>query len=228
MTFPIDTATGLPLPVAGCIVTQLYGPENTDPEVRHLYRKGYHTGIDFSGAPEGTPVLSTTDGTVSLAGTNAGYGQCVVVARADGIEVLFGHLSRIDVQVGQQVSAGQQLGGIGTTGVSTGIHLHLEYRQGGDDIDPTPFLQGGQGAQAGQAGAPAASPPGRPARTTVNANLRGGPGADAAILDVVPAGAAVEVRRDVYYPVRWNGREGWLWGAFLELEADPTAASPGE
>jgi hypothetical protein len=230
MTFPTDATTGLPVPVPGCIVTQLYGPENTDPEVRPLYRKGYHTGIDFSGAPEGTAVLSTTDGTVSLAGTNAGYGECVVVGRSDGIEVLFGHLSRIDVQVGQQVAVGQALGGIGTTGVSTGVHLHLEYRQNGDDIDPTPFLQAGLSGQGAPA-APAAVPtPGRPARTTVNANFREQPAEDAPILGVVPAGAAVTLRRDAYYPVRWNGRDGWLWGGFLELlgdDADAGIVDPG-
>lgn len=227
MTFPIDSSTGLPVPVAGCIVTQLYGPENTDPEVRPLYRKGYHTGIDYSGAPEGTAVLSTTDGTVSLAGTNAGYGQCVVVGRSDGVEVLFGHLSRIDVQVGQQVAAGQPIGGIGNTGVSTGVHLHLEYRRQGDDIDPTPFLQAEPAGQAvssnlaGQAAQPAAAEsPGRPAAVTVNANFREQPTEDAAILGVVPAGTAVTLRRDAYYPVRWNGRDGWLWGGFLELAGD--------
>ncbi|HLZ70564.1 MAG TPA: N-acetylmuramidase domain-containing protein [Dehalococcoidia bacterium] len=218
-----DPAAGWQSPVPGAVITQLYGPGNTDPGVRHLYRKGYHTGIDFGGVSERTPVLSPSNGTVSLAATNAGYGECVIVERSDGVEVLFGHLCRIDVAVGQRIAAGQAVGGIGTTGVSTGVHLHLEYRRHGEDIDPAPFLHAGQAGQA----AAVAEPPALPARVLVNANLRGRLGEDAAVLGVVPAGAAVALRHDAYYPVRWNGRDGWLWGTFLEFAAGD-AASPGE
>jgi uncharacterized protein YraI len=218
MTLPIDPATGLQLPVGGASVTQFYGPELTDPDVRHLYRKGYHTGIDFGGVAEGTPVLSPSDGTVVLAGTNGGYGECVVVSRGDGIEVLFGHLCRIDVQPGQLVAVGQAIGGIGTTGVSTGVHLHLEYRRQGEDIDPTPFLRGGGLEEA-------ATPSGRLVLTTADLKLRERPDQDAAVLAVAPAGAVVSLRRDAYFPVRWNGHDGWLWGAYLDLDAGSTAVA---
>lgn len=222
-----DPATDWLSPVPQAVITQLYGPENTDPGVRHLYRKGYHTGIDFAGVPEGTPVRSTTAGTVIHAGTNGGYGECVVVQRGDGVEVLFGHLCSIAVQPGQPVAVGQELGGVGTTGVSTGIHLHLEYRRHGADIDPMPFLQAEQVEAA-------ASTPNRMVCLTDDVNLRGRPEQDATVLGVIPAGVAVSLRRDAYYPVRWNGRDGWVWGAYLafvtgdaELAADakPPAAT---
>jgi uncharacterized protein YraI len=217
MTLPIDPATGLQLPVYGGGVTQFYGPELTDPDVRHLYGKGYHTGIGFGGVADSTSVLSPSDGTVVLAGRNGGYGECVVVQRGDGVEVLFGHLSRTDVQPKQPVAVGQEIGGIGTTGVSTGVHLHLEHRRQGKDIDSTPFLRGGGAEEA------AATPPGRLVLTTADVNLRERPNHDTAVLTGVSAGTTLSLRRDAYYPVRWDAHDGWLWGAYLNLHAASAA-----
>lgn len=209
-----DRESGLLLPVPGAVITQLYGPENTDPEVQHLYRKGYHTGIDFSGVPEGTPVLSPAEGTVVIAGQNAGYGECVVLRRDDGSEVLFGHLSSIAVQVGERIAPGQEIGGIGNTGVSTGVHLHLEYREDGVDADPTPMLADGS----------AAAPAGPRATVTAAVNFRAAPGDDAEILATAPAGSVVTLRRGGWYPVWWEGRSGWMWGSYLQMEG--AAATP--
>ena len=199
----LDPASGWLLPVHGGSVTQGYGPENTDPSVRHLYRKGYHTGIDIADVAEGTDIVAPCAGLVSIAGTNGGYGSCVVIERGGGISVLFGHLSRIDVHVAQQVAAGDVLGGVGTTGVSTGVHLHYEYRRDDVDIDPVPFL------------VREAHPVGIAATVKEALNLRSGPNKNAPVLTVAPAGAKVLIGQDGWVPVWYEGRQGWMWSEFL-------------
>ncbi len=204
----VDPVTGWLLPVHGGIVTQGYGLENTDPSVRHLYIKGYHTGIDIGGVAEGTDIFSPCDGVVSIAGLNRGYGLCVVIERGGGQSVLFGHLSRLDVEVGQQVHAGDGLGGVGTTGVSTGVHLHYEYRLNDVDIDPAPFLV-------------PAIPEGLPGiKATVKEalNLRSGPSKNDPIILTAGAGTPVVIGKAGWAPVVVGGREGWMWLEFLSVK----------
>ncbi|MEK6312365.1 MAG: M23 family metallopeptidase, partial [Curtobacterium sp.] len=98
-----------------------------------------HQGLDFA-APHGAPVVSVLAGRVVSAGVFGGYGNQVLVQHADGTQTRYGHLSRIDVVVGQTVRAGQQLGAVGSTGVSTGAHLHFEVIVGGVATDPAPWL----------------------------------------------------------------------------------------
>lgn len=89
-----------------------------------------HNGIDF-GAPIGTPVLASADGRVILAkssGYNGGYGQMIIIAHEGGIQTVYGHLSQVNVSVGQTVSQGDVIGRVGNTGKSTGPHLHFEVR----------------------------------------------------------------------------------------------------
>lgn len=201
-----DPNSGWVLPVFGGVITQGYGPENTDPSVRHLYRKGYHTGIDIGGVAEGTPVLAPREGTVSIAGVNGGYGNCVVVDHADGTKALFGHLSRMSVAAGQAVTAGQEVGGVGTTGVSTGVHLHYEWRRGSDDIDPVPFMT-------------AAAPASEFVAVVKEAlNLRSGPSKNDPILMTLPAGTTVTLGRDGWLPVWFEGRQGWMYSEYLQLK----------
>jgi murein DD-endopeptidase MepM/ murein hydrolase activator NlpD len=201
----LDPGSGWVLPVRG-VVTQGYGPAHTDPSVRHLYRKGYHTGVDIGGVEEGADVIAPRDGTVVVAGENGGYGTCVVVACGAGLEVLFGHLSRADVRVAQAVRRGDVLGGVGTTGVSTGVHLHYEYRQDGADIDPAPFL------------VPAREAGGGPVATVVEAlNLRAGPSKNHPVMAVVPAGTEVALGLDGWLPVWVEGRRGWMFAEYLRV-----------
>lgn len=95
-----------------------------------------HTGLDLA-APSGTPVHAVAAGRVTEAGTAGAYGNKVEVTHADGTRTWYCHLSRIDVAVGQALGAGTQLGAVGSTGNSTGPHLHLEVRPaGGSAIDP--------------------------------------------------------------------------------------------
>lgn len=100
-----------------------------------------HTGLDMA-APYGTPVVSVANGVVRSAGWDGSYGNKVAVTLEDGTEVWYAHLSSISVTAGEPVSAGQQVGAVGSTGNSTGDHLHLEVRPGaGDPVDPFAALQ---------------------------------------------------------------------------------------
>ncbi|RJS47444.1 M23 family metallopeptidase [Nocardioides cavernaquae] len=124
------------LPVASYTLTSGFG-SRVHPitgEVR------VHTGIDMA-APTGTPVRAVTDGVVEVAGPSSGYGNLITIRHASGIETYYGHLSRIDVRPGDTVSAGELIGAVGSTGNSTGPHLHLEVRHNGTPTDPEPFLR---------------------------------------------------------------------------------------
>jgi murein DD-endopeptidase MepM/ murein hydrolase activator NlpD len=118
-------------PVRGAVVTQPFGPSTFE---------GFHTGIDLA-APTGTPIYAVGAGpaTVSYGGT--GYGNHVVITVSTSRIDLYGHMSAIDVSPGQQVQAGQQIGRVGSTGFSTGPHLHFEVRIGGLAVDPAPVLR---------------------------------------------------------------------------------------
>ncbi len=94
-----------------------------------------HKGVDY-GAPIGTRVRSTADGTVEFAGRQGGYGNFIVLRHAGGITTAYGHLSRIDVRQGQRIHQGDTIGAVGNTGSSTGPHLHYEFRVAGEHKDP--------------------------------------------------------------------------------------------
>jgi murein DD-endopeptidase MepM/ murein hydrolase activator NlpD len=99
-----------------------------------------HKGIDIAG-PVGTPINSAADGTVVFAGWNGGYGNLVEIKHTDGTTTRYGHNSRIMVSVGQTVAQGQQVSEMGSTGQSTGSHLHFEIRpNGGDAVNPIAHL----------------------------------------------------------------------------------------
>lgn len=100
-----------------------------------------HTGEDFS-APTGTPILSVSGGVVTEAGWDGSYGYKTVVTYEDGTEIWYAHQTQILVSVGETVRPGQQIGTVGSTGNSTGPHLHLEVRPGGGDpVDPVEALR---------------------------------------------------------------------------------------
>ena len=99
----------------------------------------YHPGIDFRGA-KGDEAKCTANGKVVFAEWYGGYGNCVRIAHKNSYETLYGHLSHINVSVGQEVTAGQKIGEVGSTGHSTGAHLHYEVRKNGKAINPINFL----------------------------------------------------------------------------------------
>jgi len=102
-------------------------------------RAEYHPGIDFGGAI-GDKVKCTANGRVIFAGWYGGYGNCIRIAHGNSFETLYGHLSKINVTVGQKVSVGDVIGAVGSTGHSTGAHLHYEVRKDGKPINPINFL----------------------------------------------------------------------------------------
>ncbi|MEU4872084.1 transglycosylase family protein [Streptomyces sp. NPDC021608] len=109
------------------------------------WSKGYHTGVDFP-VPTGTSVKAVTAGEVVSAGWGGSFGYQVVIRHADGRYTQYAHLSAISVRDGQSVSGGQRIGRSGSTGNSTGPHLHFEVRTGpgfGTDIDPLSYLRAG-------------------------------------------------------------------------------------
>lgn len=101
--------------------------------IHQTWRK--HLGVDYA-APTGTPVRSVGDGTVDFAGWQNGYGNVVEVKHANERRTLYAHLSRIDVKKGQRVEQGLRIGAVGSTGWSTGPHLHFEFRVNGNHQDP--------------------------------------------------------------------------------------------
>ncbi|MBE9661308.1 M23 family metallopeptidase [Mucilaginibacter myungsuensis] len=101
--------------------------------------KEFHPGIDFKGKT-GDPVKCTAAGTVEFAGKAGGYGNCVRIKHINGIMTLYGHLSKINVREGQQVSVGQLIGKVGSTGRSTAAHLHYEVRRNGKAVNPKEYL----------------------------------------------------------------------------------------
>jgi murein DD-endopeptidase MepM/ murein hydrolase activator NlpD len=100
-----------------------------------------HHGLDIA-APTGTPVRSVTSGTVVRVGDAGGYGLLVEVDHGDGITSRYAHLSASEVSPGDRLAVGEVLGAVGSTGASTGPHLHLEVRVDGDPIDPERVLPG--------------------------------------------------------------------------------------
>jgi murein DD-endopeptidase MepM/ murein hydrolase activator NlpD len=99
----------------------------------------FHPGIDFKGK-RGDEAKCTANGKVVFAGWYGGYGNCVRIEHANNFETLYGHLSRIIVKVGQEVTVGEKIGEVGSTGHSTGTHLHYEVRKNGKAINPLSFL----------------------------------------------------------------------------------------
>lgn len=103
-------------------------------------RGAMHAGIDFKGAV-GSPIFAAAGGRVSYAGWKSGYGKAVEITHGNGMMTRYAHLSRIDAKIGQLVEAGATIGGLGSTGRSTGPHLHFEVRINDRAVNPRPFLE---------------------------------------------------------------------------------------
>ncbi len=106
-----------------------------------------HAGLDFA-APAGTPILAAAGGVVTSAEYNAAYGNMVVIDHGNGLRTLYAHASRLEVAVGDIVRRGQQIARVGSTGRSTGSHLHFEVHRDGVPLNPARFLAGRSGETA--------------------------------------------------------------------------------
>ena len=113
-----------------------------------LGRPAMHTGLDFRAAT-GDPVRATANGKVASSGWMGGYGRMVEIDHGNGLSTRYGHLSEISVKVGDIIKIGQIIGAVGSTGRSTGPHLHYETRIDGDAVDPQKFLRAGVRLSAG-------------------------------------------------------------------------------
>ncbi|MFD1883461.1 DUF5930 domain-containing protein [Paracoccus pacificus] len=102
-----------------------------------------HKGVDMAG-PSGSPIYSTADGVVYFAGWQSGFGQVVKIRHELGTETVYAHMSKIRAKVGQKVSRGDQVGDMGSTGRSTGSHLHYEVRVNGQAVNPMSFIKAAQ------------------------------------------------------------------------------------
>jgi murein DD-endopeptidase MepM/ murein hydrolase activator NlpD len=132
---PISGSGTFSSPIPGAAITSRFGPR-THPifgDVR------VHAGLDFRAAT-GTPVRAAGDGVVVWAGSRGGYGNCVIIDHGHSLATLYGHLSSIALGTGRRVSKGQIIGRAGSTGYSTGPHLHFEVRNRGVPVDPLGFL----------------------------------------------------------------------------------------
>ena len=121
-------------PVSGGTVTGQFGEDRGD----HA-----HSGTDIA-VPTGTTVRAANCGTVSVSGTESGYGQMVCIRHAGETTTCYAHLSERDVAVNEHVQAGQKIGEVGCTGSCTGPHVHFEVRQNGTATNPAPYLNGSQ------------------------------------------------------------------------------------
>ncbi|WP_411080288.1 peptidoglycan DD-metalloendopeptidase family protein [Streptomyces sp. cmx-18-6] len=132
------TGSGWTAPLANANVTTQYRASGSS------WSSGYHTGSDFQAA-SGTPIHAIGPGTVVSAGWSGSYGNEVVIRHEDGMYSQYAHQSSLSVSAGQTVTGGQQIGLSGSTGNSTGPHLHFEVRTGpgyGSDVDPIAYLRG--------------------------------------------------------------------------------------
>lgn len=102
-------------------------------------RKRFHNGLDIA-APKGNGVYAYTDGTIVEAGWNGGYGIAILISHGNGMQTRYAHLSKLDVRVGQRVRTGQRIGAVGSTGNSTGPHLHFEVIVHGQTRNPLSYL----------------------------------------------------------------------------------------
>ena len=133
LSYPVAT------PIPGAEITSLYGTRR-DPL---LGTAAFHSGMDFRGTT-GTPILAAASGKVLNAGNRGGYGNEVELDHGNGLTTRYGHMSQIYVREGEKIHAGQVIGAVGSTGRSTGPHLHYEVRKDGVALDPAPFIRAGR------------------------------------------------------------------------------------
>jgi murein DD-endopeptidase MepM/ murein hydrolase activator NlpD len=132
-------------PLPDWVETQPYGCTSfaLEPAAPWCPAGHFHGGIDMA-APAGTAVHAAAAGRASVAWSPAGYGRFVVVQHGGGIATLYGHLDSTALRSGDAVEAGQEIGRVGSTGLSTGPHLHFEVRRGGRPVEPAPWLPAGR------------------------------------------------------------------------------------
>lgn len=130
-TAKLDLGISLAKPIAsGYTITSRFGTRSS----------GMHKGLDIA-SPTGTAIQAAAAGTVTFSGwSNTGYGYCTIISHGNGVDTLYGHCSQLYTSVGQYVAQGETIGAVGSTGNSTGPHLHLEIRVNGTRVNPQYYL----------------------------------------------------------------------------------------
>jgi murein DD-endopeptidase MepM/ murein hydrolase activator NlpD len=143
---PVPGAGGAPpgrltWPLSDWVMTQPYGCTSfeLEPAAAWCATGHFHSGIDMA-APAGTPVRAAAAGVARVVLDPGGYGLHVILEHGGGIATLYGHLESTSLTAGDAVAAGGEIGRVGSTGMSTGPHLHFEVRRDGRPVDPTPWL----------------------------------------------------------------------------------------
>ncbi|WP_332659951.1 M23 family metallopeptidase [Brevundimonas sp.] len=132
---PITRLIAFDTPVKGYAINSPFGPRRMPGQARRN-----HEGVDIA-APQGTGVFVSAEGSVVRTGYDAGgYGRFVEIRHPNGMTTLYGHLSRLDVASGDRVDGGQRIGLVGSTGRSTGPHLHFEVRRGDRQVNPVKVM----------------------------------------------------------------------------------------
>ena len=133
---------GFTKPLQGAVITQGFGCTSFVFEVMDPHCPGghWHSGVDLA-APAGTPVRAIAPGHVTVLDSATGYGLHIVIDHGNGLSSLYGHLSSVTVLSGDTVAAGDVIGAVGSTGNSTGPHLHFEIRRDGIPEDPRDDMQ---------------------------------------------------------------------------------------
>ena len=126
-----------PVAISGTVITSGYGVR--EHPIQGVAKQ--HTGIDIGNAPLGTPVVAAADGIVTYAGWLGGYGNCLMVNHGDGIVTLYGHGNEVLTTVGSEVKQGDIIMAVGSTGNSTGPHLHFEIRVNGNFTNPLNYVK---------------------------------------------------------------------------------------
>ena len=126
-----------PVAASGTVITSNFGIR--EHPIQGIVKQ--HTGLDIGGAPLGTPVVAALDGVVTYAGWLGGYGNCVMINHGDGVVTLYGHGNKILTTVGKEVKQGETIMEVGSTGNSTGPHLHFEVRINGEYTNPLNYVK---------------------------------------------------------------------------------------
>lgn len=126
-----------PVAISGTVITSDYGVR--EHPIQGIIKE--HTGIDIGNTPTGTPVVAAADGVVTYAGWLGGYGNCVMINHGDGVVTLYGHGNKILTSVNKEVKQGETIMEVGSTGNSTGPHLHFEVRVNGTCTSPWQFVK---------------------------------------------------------------------------------------
>lgn len=126
-----------PVAISGTVITSDYGVR--EHPIQGIVKE--HTGIDIGNTPTGTPVVAAADGVVTYAGWLGGYGNCVMINHGEGVVTLYGHGNKILTSVNKEVKQGETIMEVGSTGNSTGPHLHFEVRVNGTCTSPWQFVK---------------------------------------------------------------------------------------